>query len=232
MLCPTSKAHEETDKGRRPVWAPSDLDRIVGRLAEMSTRQLATLRGRATVYVHLTDRSLSDGVGMARVEGHGPLWVRDLADLIGHADIRLTPVRDLAQRRRSDAYEHDEALKDQVWLLTGGDVFPFNPRTATRDRVDFDHSTPYDPTGPPGQTGAHNSGPLRRRHHRWKTFGGYRCRAAGGGRHLWQTPHGLTFLVDRHGTRRLDQDEADIMVHAPPGIDLYLTDLRLEYGSG
>ncbi len=210
------------------MWAPWDL---VGRLAEMSTRQLAALRGKATVFVHLTDRSLCDGVGVARVEGHGPLWVRDLADLVGHADIRVVPVQDLAMRRRSDAYEHDESLKDQVWLLTGGDVFPFSPRTAMRDRVDFDHSTPYDPTGPPGQTGAHNCGPLRRRHHRWKTFGGYRCRAAGGGRHLWQTPHGLTFLVDHHGTRRLDKDEADIMAHAPPGVDLYLTAVRLECAS-
>ncbi len=226
---PDTVDSDDPPEKRRPVWAPSDLDRIVGRLSEMSTRQLASLRGKATVYVHVTDRSLSEGVGVARVEGQGPLWVRDLADLIGHADIRLTPVRDLAQRRRSDAYEHDEDLKDQVWLLTGGDVFPFSPRTATRDRVDFDHPTPYDPTGPPGQTGPHNSGPLRRRHHRWKTFAGYRCRSAGGGRHLWQTPHGLTFLVDQHGTRRLDNDEADIMVHAPPGIDLYLTDARLEY---
>ncbi len=176
----------------RPVWAPSHLDRTLGRLAELSTRQLAALRGKGRVFVHLTDRALARGAGVARVEGLGPMLVADLADLLGHADVRLTPVRDLAMRRRVDAYEHDETVKDQVWLLAGGEVFPFSPRTATRDRVDFDHSTPYDPTGPPGQTGAHNCGPLRRRHHRWKTFGGYRCRPAGPGRYLWPAPAGST----------------------------------------
>lgn len=66
--------------------------------------------------------------------------------------------------------------------------------TRTQSGVDFDHSTPFDPTGPPGQTGPHNSGPLRRRHHRWKTHGGYRCRVASPGRHLWQTPSRMTYL--------------------------------------
>jgi hypothetical protein len=90
--------------------------------------------------------------------------------------------------------------------------------------VDFDHVTPYRPPdvgGPPGQTGAHNSGPLRRRHHRWKTFGGYRCRQAGPGRHLWQTPYGLCYLKDAEGTRRLTEPEADLFLTAPPGLDIH-----------
>ncbi|RYG64356.1 hypothetical protein EON64_14160, partial [archaeon] len=66
-------------------------------------------------------------------------------------------------------YLAPEVIKDHVWTQTGGDCFPFTPRTATRDGVDYDHAVPYDDTGPPGQTGPHNSGPLRRSHHRTKT---------------------------------------------------------------
>ena len=79
-------------------------------------------------------------------------------------------------RRRVDAYEHPEIIKDHVWTQTGGDCFPFTPRSATRDTVDYDHAIPYDDTGPPGQTGPHNSGPLRRAHHRTKTHSGLTTR--------------------------------------------------------
>ena len=106
-------------------------------------------------------------------------------------------------------------------------MFPYAPRTATRDGVDFDHSRPYDPGGPPGQTGTHNTGPLRRRHHRWKTHGGYRARAAGPGRHLWQTPHGLCYLVDHRGTHALPTEQADLILTAPTGVDIHLPDPRL-----
>jgi hypothetical protein len=150
--------------------------------------------------------------------------VQSLAELLGHAAVTIKPVLDLAGRRRVDAYEHADRVKDHVWAQAGGDVFPFSPRTATRDRVDFDHSTPYVPPargGPPGQTGPHNSGPLRRRHHRWKTYGGYRCRQAGPGRYLWQTPHGLCYLVDHTGTRTLTAEQAEVMLAAPDGVEIY-----------
>lgn len=208
----------------RPVWAPEHLAGTVERLAGMSPRQLAAMRGRGTVFVHVTEQSLTRQASIARVEGLGPLLVQSLAELLGHADVTITPVLDLAARRRVDAYEHPDRVKDHVWTQTGGDVFPFSPRTATRDRVDFDHSAPYVPPdrgGPPGQTGAHNSGPLRRRHHRWKTHGGYRCRQAGPGRHLWQTPHGLCYLVDHTGTRTLTPEQAEVMLTAPDGVEIY-----------
>ncbi len=220
---------DEEGEPHRPVWAPAHLDRLLGRLASMSTRQLAALRGRGTVFVHVDQSALAQQAGVARVEGHGPMLVQSLAELLGHADVDLQPVIDLNGQVRTDRYEHGEFLQDHVWLLTGGDVFPFSPRTATRDQVDFDHVRAYDRDGPPGQTGTHNSGPLRRRHHRWKTHGGYRCRQAGPGRHLWQTPHGLCLLVDHTGTHRLDPTKAEIVLTAPPGVDVYLPDVEIDY---
>lgn len=215
---------DEAGEPARPVWLPEHTQHTVERLASMSTRQLAALRGTGTVFVHLAEASLLAQAGIARVEGQGPMLLQALAELLGHADVALRPVIDHRLRPRVDAYEHPESLKDHVWTLTGGDVFPYSPRTATRADVDFDHVMPYRPPrtgGPPGQTGAHNSGPLRRSHHRWKTHGGYRCRPAGPGRHLWQTPYGLCYLKDHEGTRRLAPDEADLLLTAPPGLDIY-----------
>ncbi len=219
---------QHTDlSGERPPWAPEHMEETVARLCSLSARKLASLRARGSIYVHVTEAALRTMTGVARVEGLGPIPVRNLADVLGHADVRVIPVRDLHDRPRADAYEHPDPLKDQAWLHTGGDVFPFSARSATRDQVDFDHSVPYDPDGPPGQTGPHNCGPLRRRHHRWKTFGGYRCRPAGPGRHLWQTPSGLCLLVDQSGTRRLEDFEAELMLSAPPGVDMYLSPVPL-----
>lgn len=95
--------------------------------------------------------------------------------------------------------------------------------------MDFDHAIPYDDTGPPGQTGPHNSGPLRRRHHRWKTHGGYSSRVVGPGRLLWRTPHGKHFLVDHTGTDGLTDHQADVMTQAPDGVEIYWTQVVVEY---
>lgn len=229
----THTSHEPAaEPPERPAWAPEHLADTVDRLCSLTPRQLASLRPRGSVFVHLTDEALRTRSGVARVEGLGPIPVADLADVLGHCDVRLIGVRDLHDRPRADAYEYPEALKDQAWLHTGGDVFPFSPRSATRASVDFDHSVPYDPTGPPGQTGPHNCGPLRRSHHRWKTFGGYRCRPAGPGRHLWETPHGLCLLVDQSGTRRLEGFEAEVMRDAPPGVDIYVSPFTIEWAGG
>ncbi len=169
----TGRRPRRRPRRRRPAWAPEHLAHTVDQLCALSARKLASLRGRGDLFVHVTDETLRTRTGIARVEGLGPVDITQLADLLGHADITVQPVLDLRDRRRTDAYEHPEATKDHVWTQTGGDVFPYSPRTATRRDVDFDHNNPYDPTGPPGQTGPHNSGPLRRRHHRWKTHGRY-----------------------------------------------------------
>lgn len=214
----------ETGEPQQPAWAPDHMADTVDRLCSLPARKLATLRGRGRLFVHLTDDALRTGRGVARIEGVGPIDVRQLHEALGNADITLTPVLDLAQRRRVDAYEHPEVVKDHVWVQTGGDCFPWIPRTATRDGVDYDHAIPYDDTGPPGQTGPHNSGPLRRRHHRTKTHGGFTTRVVGPGRHLWRTPHGRAFLVDHTGTSRLTEHQGTAMAEAiTDGVELYFT---------
>ena len=111
--------------------------------------------------------------------------------------------------------------------ITGGDYWPY--ATSTSRNVDLDHPTPYaHGTGagtgrepPPDQTGSHNSGPLGRRHHRWKTHAGYQSRQCGEGRYIWLTPHGLAFLVDHTGTHRIHPEKARMIFEAPVGVDIY-----------
>ena len=221
--------HAETDTGRdldvpeptaRALAFPADL------LDALRDIDLTPVAPRGVLHVHLHEAALhSDGV--ARVESLGPVSLAHLAELLRRHDLRVQPVKDLASRVRYTAYEHPETLRDQVHLVTGGDYWPW--ATSTSRRADLDHPTPYQHTGhgdegrhpPPEQTGPHNSGPLGRRHHRWKTHAGYRSRQCGEGRYVWLTPHGLGFLVDHAGTHRIHPEKARMMLEAPPGVDLY-----------
>ncbi len=165
------------------------------------------------LYVHLHESAVRGAGGIARVEGLGPMTLSSLQSLLARTRLTVKPVLDLADRVRTTAYEHPESLKERVHLTTGGDYWPY--ATSTARNVDYDHPTPTRATGPPGQTGTHNSGPLGRRHHRWKTHGGYRARQCGAGRYVWLTPHGLGFLATP-GTRRISAGEARLILDAPP----------------
>ncbi|MDR7363689.1 hypothetical protein [Nocardioides marmoribigeumensis] len=183
---------------------------------------------QAVLYVHLHETTLLTGEGVARVEGFGAMTLSQLQVLLAGHTVTVKPVIDLSDRVRTTAYEHPETLKERVHLVTGGDYWPY--ATSTARTVDYDHPTPYRPGAPPDdppQTGTHNSGPLGRRHHRWKTHAGYRARQCGAGRYLWQTPHGLTYLVDHRGTRTIDPDHARQMFHAGDGIELYFPEQPL-----
>lgn len=192
---------------------------------------LRPLAPRAVLHVHLHEAALhagDGGDGVARVEGFGPVTLTRLVELLGRHDLKVQPVKDLSDRVRHTAYEHPESLRDQVHLVTGGDYWPF--ATSTSRQVDLDHPTPYDHGNrdrddgrdpPPGQTGSHNSGPLGRRHHRWKTHAGYRSRQCGEGRYVWLTPHGLGFLVDHTGSHRIHPEKARMILEAPAGVDIY-----------
>ena len=158
---------------------------------------LSCLAPKTSLYVHLHEAVLQGAPGVARAEGIGPVALEHLAELLAGTEITVKPVIDLTDRVRLTAYEHPTSLKERVHLITGGDYWPW--AVSTSRGVDYDHPTPYvllDHGGPPGQTGTHNSGPLGRRHHKWKTHAGYRSRQSGAGRYVWTTPNGLAFIVD------------------------------------
>jgi hypothetical protein len=166
-------AQGDSEEVSRATAFPAEL---LGALVQAEPERL---RPRVDLHVHLSDLALSGlAAPVARVEGVGPL----LADsqLFAGCRVRVTPVIDLNDRVAVDCYEHPTALARRVRLGFPGDYFPYATGVpGLAGAADLDHPTPYDPDGPPGQTGVHNSGPLGRRHHRWKTHAGYTSRQCG-----------------------------------------------------
>ncbi|NLE96891.1 MAG: HNH endonuclease, partial [Propionibacterium sp.] len=81
------------------------------------------------------------------------------------------------------------------------DVAPYGTRAARH--CDADHTEPYR-TGLLGQTRLGNLGPLSRRAHRAKTFGGWQLVQTGeDGIFHWRSPFGYEYLVTAYGTTRL-----------------------------
>ena len=142
-------------------------DRVPRRPPDALTgRTSSELRPPTVLYVHLHEAALTGSdTGVARCEGIGPLPLTQLADLLGHAHVDREAGHDLDDHVRSRVRTPRRA-KERVRLVTDGDWFPH--AAGLGRKVDFDHPTPYDDHGPPGQTGTHNSGPLGRRHHRWQ----------------------------------------------------------------
>ena len=157
--------HEPADEQAQVSRAIAVPARALELLQRVDLRRLAPT---ATVYVHLHQGAVEGTTGgVARVEGLGPLLLEQLRGLLGHTNVALKPVVDLADQVSVNAYEHPETVKERVHLRTLGEVFPYG--RATGRTVDMDHPVPYDPLGPPGQTGDHNAGPLSRTPHRAKT---------------------------------------------------------------
>jgi hypothetical protein len=171
---------------------------------------------RAAVYLHLHESALaatSDSV--ARVEGIGPLLLEQVTSLLGHAQVTVKPVIDLADHSSVSSYEFPATVSERTRLRCTGDVFPYAVNADTMSgRYDDDHATRFDPGGPPGQTGDHNHAPLSRSHHRAKTHRGYRLRQVDDATYLWTTPHGLQRLVDPLGTHALTELDAWRLEHA------------------
>jgi hypothetical protein len=171
----------------------------------------STPRPRVVLHAHLSQEAVeaklggsADGV-VVRVEELGPMLLDSFLALTGRADLELKPVVDLTQGRSVNQYEHPADVQERGFLRTTGDVFPHAQRQSRS--FDSDHPEPYDPHGPPGQTGDHNHAPLGRRSHRAKTHLGYRVWQLGPNRYLWRTPHGLWRVVDGAGTHAVDPEE-------------------------
>jgi hypothetical protein len=167
-------------------------------------------RPRAVIYVHLREEALSVGRGVARVEDVGPVVLGRLRLLLGDkCSISLKPVIDLpAGHIPVDSYEIPTRLREQLQLRYPADMFPY--AAAVSRRIDLDHTIPYlspDKGGPPGQTRIGNLGPCVRRHHNYKTNGGWQVQQPEPGTWLWRSPHRRIYLVNATGTHPLGNSE-------------------------
>jgi hypothetical protein len=192
-------------------------------LAAGGTRVLDRLRPRTVLYVHLAEEALcpagETGVGtqVVRVEGLGPAGLQQLKQWLGTDTVVVKPVLDPAGVRSVHRYEAPGDLAEAMRLLHPFEVFPYG--TTETAGADLDHTVPYeDPEdgGPPGQTGLHNLGPLGRKHHRAKTFGGFMYHQPLPGLFLWRVPSGYWFRVDHTGTQPLGRRTPEIIRQLHP----------------
>jgi hypothetical protein len=173
-----------------------------------AARTRSTTRPRVVLYVHLAQAAVTARTGTARVEDLGPTTLATVADWLGRSDITLRPVLDLDDRTSVDAYETPTQIRETVLLRNPCCPFPWCDNLSRRK--DMDHLIPYVPPedgGPPGQTGPHLLGSPCRRHHRYRTHGGWTYTMPEPGIYLWRSPAGRRYLVDHTGTATLDSTD-------------------------
>ena len=176
-------------------------------------------------FLHASAEAMAAGeVGLVRGDGVDlpPMLLSQVAGLARHSKVAVHPVIDLREGGAVDAYEHPESMKMRVHLRSPGEAFPHSNRvTRLLRQIDLDHPVPFDPGGPPGQTGDHNAAKLGRTSHRAKTHHGFAVHQVGLDHYLWRSPHGLLRLVGPHGTQSLDTAQARRLVD--PGHEAVLS---------
>ena len=164
-------------------------------------------RPEATLVVHVAREALpheTDGGGeggaVAREDSIGPLLLDQVCELLAHGRVRLLPVLDLAGDLGVDAYEIPDRTRQQLQIREPFSIFPFS--TTRSVHADLDHTIPYRVNGPPEQTRPSNLGPLGRREHRAKTFGGWKLSQPQPGVYRWRSPYGYEYEIAGGQTRR------------------------------
>ncbi|HEX6151568.1 DUF222 domain-containing protein [Nocardioides sp.] len=191
----------------------------------------ARLRPQVVLYLHLHQAAINGkgcvecGIAaVARVEDIGPLLASEVPEWLGHTNVTVKPVIDLADQHAVDAYEHPDSVAERIHLRCPADCFPYGNQV-TRD-LDLDHVEPFVP-GTPGQTGDHNSQPLSRTAHRAKTFAGYTVRQLRPGEYVWRTPNGRYTRVNHHGTTALTEQVGSGLLSDDP-LDQAIAQMTLD----
>ena len=169
---------------------------------------------RAVLHIHLNPDAITDGVGVATIDGWGPLLTDRLGELLDGCKVTVRPVIDLNQTPAVDSYEIPDRLRQAVCARNPVDVFPYGTRRA--ESCDLDHRDPYVRGGPPGQTSLENLAPLSRRTHRLKHQARWKLYAHPiPGYHHWKSPSGFEYLVGPDGTTQIGRPDW----HDPDWID-------------
>jgi hypothetical protein len=215
--------------------APADRPQVP--VPDLGTMDLRDLLPAVSLVVHVYagPREVSaEGEELdriARVEGHGPVsetWLREVLGRFARFDVR--PVLHPEALAPVESYEVPVRHRRAVQLLAPTETFPWGTTSSSGPTVQLDHVVPWDPHGPPAQTGVHNLAPLSTLHHRLKTHGGWQSAMPWPGVHLWRDPHGQVYLRDTSGTRAVSASGAATRTWPrPPAlvVELYRSDLEL-----
>ena len=222
---PTTR-HGEPADSPAPAWAPDHMADTIERLCCLPARTARRApRPRHASSSTSPTQPCAPGTASPASRASARSTYDQLAEVLGHADVTVTPVLDLPMRRRADAYEHPETIKDHVWVQTGGDVLPLHPshrhprQRRLRPRHPLRRHRPTRPDRPPQLRAPTPPPPPRQDPRRLPPPA-----VVGPGRHLWRTPHGQAFLVDHTGTTKLtDQQGASMAEAIEDGVELYFT---------
>ncbi len=160
---------------------------------------------RGTLYLHVTLADLATTSGGGRVERLGTASLALLRDWLQRlSGVSIRPVLDPARTDSVDAHDPPAWMRELVILRDRHCVFPGCPSTpGPATSTTSTPTCPLDEGGPPGQTTPANLACLCRRHHRAKTFAGWRYRrlpddGSGGPTYEWTSPHLRTHRVTTH----------------------------------
>lgn len=200
-------AHEEAAKASLDIDAFSPTDSSTTAPATGRVRRRLRLfddpirATTSTLYLHITAEDLrSDAEGndfatSGRVEKLGAATLGLLRDWLARSQaVAVRPVLDPRRDDAVDGHEPTIAMRETVILRDGHCVFP-GCRVDARS-CDLDHLVPYvarEQGGPPGQTSASALACLCRRHHRLKTFTGWRYERLSTGDYEWTSPSGEVY---------------------------------------
>ena len=142
-----------------------------------------------------------DTLAVGQIEKLGAATLTKIRDWVGHHQVVIQPVLNMARRDAVDSHDPPPWMRDLVMLRDGHCIFPRCHVDARS--CDLDHTIPYDQHGPPGQTRPDNLATLCRRHHRAKTSGRWQYWRTPEGAYTWHGPYGTTYLVTDRGTSKL-----------------------------
>jgi len=182
---------------------------------------------KLSLYAVMSAAALGVGAGCQHCAGTSLAAIPDLGALVtpevirdwcGNSDLQVsvTPVIDTSAITFTEAYAPTATQHRQAALQVGSCAFPYCQRPAhpearrsgQADQLDLDH---IHPRSAGGATITGNLAPLCRRHHRLKTFTGWRyVQLSLDGIHLWTSPAGTRYLTTRTTTVNLDDDRLSV----------------------
>ena len=178
--------------------------KAIGIITDLATgTSPGSSRAQTRLFLHIKASDLADPSRstIGHVERLGPATLERIRDWLAGSQATILPVLDLSRTDAVDRHDPPAWLRELVIQRDQRCTFPWCGVDARR--CDLDHIEPYVPPdrgGPPGQTRPDNLSPLCRRHHRLKTFGGWRYQRNPDGSYTWRSPLGRTYLVTGSGT--------------------------------